>query len=175
MKALPRQGTQEVWYQVNFYQEKQSPIHKNILTYALLCLSWFNSSWQLSTTEPIPEKTPGLSQWQFNGWRKSCMHKQSRARSSFSTSQVGVQPCPGQWGPSHVGRPRNYWGMPSQTQQFSPSFLQIYVLSMMFCGVECPSGHFGSAVLVLLPPSLLGSSSQAEQGTCSPWLRGSSG
>lgn len=105
MKALPRQGTQEVWYQVNFYQEKQSPIHKNILTYALLCLSWFNSSWQLSTTEPIPEKTPGLSQWQFNGWRKSCMHKQSRARSSFSTSQVGVQPCPGLWGPSHVTAP----------------------------------------------------------------------
>lgn len=70
-----------------FIRRSKVQLIKNILTYALLCPSRFNSSWQLCSTEPFPEKTPGLSWRQSNGWRKKLHAQAKQNRSSLTLAR----------------------------------------------------------------------------------------
>lgn len=57
-------------------------------------------------------------------------------------------------------------GQPNPQQQpAAPDHLPpVYILAMMFCGVEHPCGQFESAVVTMVPPRFLGISLLAELG-----------
>ena len=62
--------------------------------------------------------------------------------------------------------------MPKQRSAPPGQVPPIYILGMMFYGMEYPFGWFGSAVLALLPPSFLHTCLLAEHRKLkNPWLK----
>lgn len=43
--------------------------------------------------------------------------------------------------------------IPKQQSEPPSQLPSVYTLTMTFCSMECPFGQFGSAVLIVLPPS----------------------
>lgn len=101
------------------------------------------------------EKTPGLTQRQFNRERQSNPHKQSKTRNSIppSQGQAGAQPSPGRPGSIPRNRDLGRQRPPPKTSPCSCSFPQFYRLSMRPCALGHPLAWLGSAVPAVPSPS----------------------
>lgn len=112
-------------------------------------VSWFNPTWQLSTTQ-LCSVTPHCSRMMGIIGEKKVRKQVGWAKSSLMGQKMKINWCVMQL-------PTTQWTMPSQFPRSSPwpSFSTVYVLSILPQSMEYPHGQFGSPVLAVPLPGFL--------------------